>query len=459
MALTGRILPYRPGYDIGIGVIATTGMRANKCIAGEVSGVEGAGGGAETLTLSRITTTEDLESALNISAEASGGVGLFEANARFDFANKCRLHSQSLTLLVTHTVEFGFNQIDMPALTADGANLAGRRDVFSARYGDLFISGLGSGGMFVGTMVIEYSSQEDRKAIEASISGSYGLAFSADASTKLQDALTKTRSSVRAYVYVEGGSLAGQENPQTPEQMLAAHSAWYRSLVGQDGKATGLARPYYVQALPYVVAAGPLPPNEADLQKQLDVLARCASLRSAYLDKLNLVTYMVQKPQIYEYVAGTAEYLQQAMAQLEADLQHIGDTASYAKNHPGEAKWPEVYKNHVFTVLDPERLPRLKAAQSVDMPDLSRCRSEGEVKDILATLGLALQVITDTNQEAGFKVLSQTPGPGTPVPPGAMVTITVPKMPFSRYRAMLTDRAQLVWKSAALNALGAIRGG
>jgi len=448
MPLAGRNLPYRQGYDYGIGLIATTGMRCSQGVQGEVSGVQGAEGGVGTLKITRVETTEDLESSLGISAEATGGVGLFAASARFDFARECQIHSQALTLLVAQTVQFGFQQIDIPVLRDPAKEVAERPELFQSRYGDLFVAGIGSGGLFVGVLKIEYRSEQSRQTIEAAMSGSYGLAFSAEVATKLQNALTQTNSSVRVYVHAEGGTLLGHEHPMTPAELLAAHGRWYESIVGPDGKGTDLKRPYFVQALPYAVAEGPPPPNEQDLQRQLDVLARCATLRSTMLDNLNLVTYVLAHPDQYEFAEGTVAYLQDVTAALGRDLQQISETASHATNHPGDAQWPEVFKapegGYRFTVLDPARMPKRRDSVEVKVPDLRSCGSTVAARKQLTDLGLTLQLIVDATREESFRVLSQTPPPNTAVAPGSVVALTIPKSPFNLMIEALKVRGNTV---------------
>lgn len=448
MTIAGRDLPYRKGYEYGVGVIAGTGFRAGMGVTGAISGVQGSEGGSEHLTITQIETTEDLESSLGISAEATGGCGLFEANARFDFAKNCEIHSRALTLVVSHIVDFGFQQIDIPKLTETAGALAQRPEDFQTRYGDLFVSGISSGGLFFGVIVIEYSSEKSRQDISSAMSGSYALAFSADVALQLKNALATSRSSARIRIYSEGGTLRGKEHPRSPQDLLEAHSVWYNSLVGPDGRGTALKKPYSVQALPYTIAEGPEGPNSADLQRQLDVLARCASLRSSYLDTLNLVSYVSRHADFYEFVDGTVDYLSQAQASLGSDLQHIGETASYAKSNPAKAQWPEVYNapegGYRFTVLDPGRMPLLKSSVAVETPDLSRCTSEADAKSVLSQKGLTLQIITDSTQEGDFKVLAQEPAAAEASAAGGVVTIVVPKSTFKLFINSRALRGDLI---------------
>ncbi|MBK8344722.1 MAG: hypothetical protein IPL12_16380, partial [Bacteroidetes bacterium] len=85
-----------------------------------------------------------------ISADLSIGVGLFSASARFNYAKNSKVHSEAINLLITCTKEFGFRQIDKPALDAEVAELVadGNVGLFTERYGDYFVRGIRSGGQF-----------------------------------------------------------------------------------------------------------------------------------------------------------------------------------------------------------------------------------------------------------------------------------------------------------------------
>lgn len=86
-------VPYREGFEYGMGVQRARANPLGKGVEGEITKVHDAGGGAGTFTLSQVKTTEEVETHLGISAEASGGVGLFSFDARFNFCKDCKVQS------------------------------------------------------------------------------------------------------------------------------------------------------------------------------------------------------------------------------------------------------------------------------------------------------------------------------------------------------------------------------
>ena len=81
--------PWLESYNFGVGVDPGGGSPMNLVI--QPTPVPVAPGGSLTFAVTRTHTTSDLQDNLQISAEASGGCGLFGASARFDFAKKCEV--------------------------------------------------------------------------------------------------------------------------------------------------------------------------------------------------------------------------------------------------------------------------------------------------------------------------------------------------------------------------------
>src|SRR5215475_13691848 len=170
------MVPYREGFNYGMGVRSATAGPLGLGVTGAISSVTGASGGSGGFHLDQIQTSEELEEKLGISAEASGGIGLFSASARFDFARSCKVQSTSLTLVVSATHQKGFQQIDAPVLTADAAGLVseGKADLLAEKYGDVFVRGMHVGGQFFGIFRIDTQSEQSRQTINSSLEGSYG---------------------------------------------------------------------------------------------------------------------------------------------------------------------------------------------------------------------------------------------------------------------------------------------
>src|SRR5262249_43889773 len=132
MPLVQVKVPYREGYDYGIGADLASGSPMGMVVDGEVSGVRYAPAAITRYDITRIHSTSELESKLGINVEASYGCAAFGAgiSARFGFAKDSKIQSSSLFMTVTANVLLGFTQIDVPALTPRAVEVVNRIDVF-----------------------------------------------------------------------------------------------------------------------------------------------------------------------------------------------------------------------------------------------------------------------------------------------------------------------------------------
>jgi hypothetical protein len=416
------IVPYQEGHAFGMGIKSATGGRMQLGVVGAVTQIGGASGGSGSFQMTRIQTTEELESHLGISADASGGVGLFSASDRFNFVKDCKVQTTSITLLLHCTRQFGFQQIDEPALSQSAAALVsqGRVDLFSDRFGDCFVVGLRTGGQFFGVIRIDTKGNDSRQTVENSLSGSYGP-FSADVQVKVSEAMKSTQSNAEVYVYYEGGDV--KTKPQTPEELFAAADEWSNTLASQ-------AKPYSALLLPYVIANGPQPPNKEDLQHQHDILVRCAKLRSQAYDRLNLIDYMTDPAHRGEFVADPqGPDLGKLMAGISQDLDIISDAASFAIDNPKEALEPEPYAQtkkgltgYTLTLL-PANLPNHVGADNVIVPDFRKATNTGEAEQIAASSHLTLHWVESPAIGAPWHIDSQDHPPGASVNAGASITL------------------------------------
>ena len=312
-------VPYRSTYDFGIGVDLATGSPMGPAAAGDVSGVTGAHGAKTGFQISRITSTADLEKSLGISVEASGGCGCFGASARMDSAKNSKVQSSSLFMAITAQVQLENLSIDDPRLTPSAVELAGRPDVFSGRFGNMFVRGIVRGGLFVAVLRFDTRSSEETEKISAKLSGSYG-AISAEASTNITEVQKEYRSDLFISVYHEGGPIDLTMGEVTdPREMYVMLQAWLKSF--QDDPVKNSV-PYTVTLAPVAIANGPTPPNAAEIQHAQDVLVMCAKERSRLLDGYNLMSYMLQNPACYEFVPPVAQAdVARALTGFQLDLE------------------------------------------------------------------------------------------------------------------------------------------
>jgi hypothetical protein len=282
-------IPYQENYDFGIGVDSVSGSPMGKVITGEISGVKGALGDKARFDIFRVHNTSELEQSLDISAEASYGIGLFSVSARFDFAKKAKVQQDSLFMAITASVTLEYQSIDDPTLTPQAAEIVNLPDLFSRRYGNMFVRGVGRGGLFVGVIQINTSSAEESQSIVGKLKGSYGL-FSMEGKTKFDEVRRETNAEIHITVYHEGGPIdLHMKDITNPVELYEMFTAWLKSFKDDPEQN---AIPYNVTLAPIEIANGPIPPNSVDIQHAQDVIMFCAKERSRILDNLNLMEYI-----------------------------------------------------------------------------------------------------------------------------------------------------------------------
>lgn len=333
-------VPHLDGYDFGVGMDSLSGTLMNLAVTPTVSTPVGAGGSDHFFQVARVNSTHDLQRALNIDATASYGTFGASVSGRFNFAQDVSVHSASLFMTITATVDLADLSIPDCALTPAAAALTGRPDVFSQRYGDVFFRACSRGGLFVGVMQVETFDESEATSIEGELRGSYGL-FSADVTAKFSDVTAMHNSKIYCTVYSEGGPGLTVQHPDDPAELLALANAWMQAM--QTSPAAN-ARPYQWTLSPLSIAEGPLPPNAADIQNAKDVLKFCADQRVTLLDQFNLLSWWVQHPDQYDWTGTfTLDQARQAAAGTQRDLDTVAEAASAAINDPAHALRPADY--------------------------------------------------------------------------------------------------------------------
>ena len=99
--MANDVILYRKGMDYGVGIDSPSGEARNNGILGTPTNIPNAGGSIIEYELTEVSSDEDLQTSLGISASASGGIGLCSASASMDFARKCHVHSNSVFLLAS----------------------------------------------------------------------------------------------------------------------------------------------------------------------------------------------------------------------------------------------------------------------------------------------------------------------------------------------------------------------
>jgi PASTA domain len=418
-SMPSTTIAYHPGLTYGVGVDTPSGEARNIAATGTPNTIVNTDGDIILFSMTQIDTVEDLHTALGISASASGGVGLFSASLRFDYAQSCAVHENSVFLKVSVNVNKAFSQIDKPGIDPIAAELLanGGIEPFQDQYGDMFVRGLETGGLFFATIQIHCKDKTEKESIQAKVSGSYAT-FSASGTFSKDFTDSVSEHDTTVLCYIEGGDRS-KPLPIAVDTMtdraihfpaeLGSHGVVYAALLDS----------YSILPLPH-------PPNYIDLQHQRDVLIECALLRDQDLLALNNIIYILSNPD--QFIDPEKFPLSQIRNDLDADLNTIAATASNALNHPKQAVLPQL------KVTASPDLPRRKAAPIIEpgtlikIPEV-RGMETGTAEATLVQVGLHSRrvLIENGNNDSPSTgdVAIVEPSVGTLVPVGETIVLTI----------------------------------
>lgn len=448
MELSEITLPSRGTFDFGVGLDRLSGTTKNLAVKPTPSAPDFALGGQQSIDVSRVTSTHDLQRSLGIDVNASYGCASFGAgaSARFSFAENSQIHSSSLFMTVTCTAMCPDLSIPECMLTDAATSVAGNNDLFDQRYGNMFARSCKRGGLFVGVLRVETFDDKEANTIEANLHGSYGM-FSAEASMKFSKITSDHNTNVYFTVYSEGGPPIQIHDPSNPQELLDLANGWLKAL-WDDPKT--YAHPYEWTFSPMSIVEGPTPANAADIQHAQDVLMFCATERTTMLDQLNRLNWWLRHPDKYEWSdPDGVQQTSDAAVATQKDLDVLASCASAAMNDPKSAMMPgdfAVTKGSHYPLslpLPKSPTPTVPTASNVTVPDLihySAFTDENNqpmpgllrgVVNYLASLGLNYQVanVSGVAQEdldmGTCTVTQQTPSPGSELAAGQTVYLQV----------------------------------
>jgi hypothetical protein len=430
-------VPWAPGYDIGVGADLASGSPMNSPVKPEATPVDQAAGSTIDIQIQRINSTEELERALAVDVEASYGSASFGSgvSARFSFAKNSKVQSSSLFMTVNTRVQLEFLSIDTPRLTDAAAAVIQDPTLFEQRYGNMFVRGLGRGGLFVGVLRIDTGSLEESMKIAAELEGSYAL-FSGKAEAKFSEMQQSHKNEVFVRQYQEGGPKDLRiTDPANPLQLLENANKFLDSFnVDSSEELAKVAVPYFVTLAPTTIAEGPPPPSSAEIQKAQDVLIYCARKRSALLDDLNLLEYISENPSKFTFTAPTThETVREDALRFQADLDLIADCAIATINNRSSALRPPDFAKERQQAYPTATMPMppptpVASGKTVEVPDFTSCQNQKECDELAEANNLTASYVPTGTAEA-FRVIYTNPDKGVPVPIGSAVKIYHPPQP------------------------------
>jgi len=192
---------------VGDGFSYTQGLfpfSTTKCLQAPTYWRSGSAGSSAGLEIG--VSQQTLATDFSVSASAKASYGLFSGEARASFMRTSRTNNRSITYVNRIRTVLGDELYD----NASGGYSFGVSPAdpsFYTRCGDYFVNGVKKGGSVYVVINLDFASEADKIAYEASVGGSYA-GISGKGSLKAAQEAFAGRINVRVRAYQEGGNVA-----------------------------------------------------------------------------------------------------------------------------------------------------------------------------------------------------------------------------------------------------------
>src|SRR5258707_850193 len=152
-------------FTFGVGVGASSEqVRGSAVTATPPASVPGAAGAEVTYSTHIVETQRDLEESLGVSAAMSLNYGFVAGGfAQVDFAQSHSMNDYSLCVMVKAIVKNPVLLMTDVAIKKDAADAFSRSpEDFKARYGDMYVNGVLTGGELFGLIMLHTQSTSDK---------------------------------------------------------------------------------------------------------------------------------------------------------------------------------------------------------------------------------------------------------------------------------------------------------
>lgn len=326
--MTNQTLPYRELLDFGVGI-----NRLNGKICGfpfhdaDVTAVEGGAGSRVSAEFNQVNSYVSLATSLGIDAAASARLGMFGADASFQFAESLSINSYSMYVYLRVTVNLAFKQTRRLQYVPEALALlkAGRTADMRAAYGDWFVRGVSTGGQFMSIIEIKTKDEESRREISGSLQGSYGIAASIESHAKSTYQQAVIGHETHAIYDIVGGP---SELPREPEDVFDAAQTWISAITAPQSQ---LAVPYRVGYVGLDTVPSEFSPTWIELEMAEEFLTDIASERLQTRRRRNDLQYILLNQNEFLWDGRQdlwTSSLEQSVAALESNLQLISKAAS-----------------------------------------------------------------------------------------------------------------------------------
>lgn len=362
------IIPVDPQstLDLGKGLDTLSGAIKGDCvIRTEPETVFASNGRSVRMSIDKIESSQDLFQKLDFSAEANYGNMI---SGKASYAKSIKVNDFSVYVIGKVNVQLMTQSMRDIQLKPDAYQLASDSySRFLERCGNDVVSGRTTGGeLFVVLEIITHSKEEKRK-IEASLQGSYGVfSGSASFSQNLENIIKSSETTFR--LYQDGGVYTSTD--LTADQLIQKVVNFPNTVQPNNGWAVS------VTTVSYKTLALPTIDNSIDLEHRQNVLKDYLSLSLAYEDYRNSIQFMLNNPT--QFVNLDSVLWNQKLIQTAETLNTIARRSSTCYNltkacelnqditYPNKAELPQRVENapvpNVTGCMDPNGSNYVKAA-------------------------------------------------------------------------------------------------
>jgi hypothetical protein len=263
--------------------------------------IAGAAGATQSIEFNKVESYERLATALSVDAKAEARYGLFSADASLSFEKSMSMNSYSIYVYAVANVERAFTQVPDPKYKPEAAALVkqgGGVAAFRKAYGDWFVRGMATGGQILSLIEIRTHDETHRQTMDAKLSGSYGVSFSAELDVKTSFSQAVGDSSTHIVNHQVGGT---PRHIETVDVVFDEISAFVDELAAPDCK-TAVA--YQVGCVSYETVPIPDAPPWVDIEQAEQTLDLLAQMRKGHLRVLADIQYVLTNQSEFEWEGG-----------------------------------------------------------------------------------------------------------------------------------------------------------
>ncbi len=352
---TKAVIPTDPQstLDLGKGFDTLSGAIKGDCVVRTTpEKVFASNGKSIRMTIEKIESTQDLFQKLDFSAEANYGNMI---SGKGKYAKSIKVNDYSVYVMGKVNVQLMTEAMRDIELKPDAFQLAGESfPRFLERCGNEVVSGRTTGGELFVVLEIITKSKEEKRTIEASIRGSYGVfSGSSEFSQNLENILKNSSTSFT--LYQDGGIYT--KSDLSVNELLR--------IIGEfpDQVQPENSWPVSVTTVSYKTLPLPVIDNPYDLAFRQDVLTDYNKLALAYEDYKNSIEFMLNNPT--QFIAVDANLWNQKLIETNQTLGTIARRSSDCYNLTRECAYNSdiLYPNRAVL---PERIERFTVEGCMD---------------------------------------------------------------------------------------------